>query len=402
MKISLQTARRLAVRSQGLAGDWPPSGKEGVATMIGRLGFVQIDTISVIQRAHHHTLWTRSSDYQPEMLHELQAHERRVFEYWVHAAAYLPMDHYRYYLTRMRTSAASQRTRHWLAENKGLVDEVLSRIRHEGPLGSSDFSPPEGFQRGTWWSRTPAKVTLEALSNMGTLMVSERRNFSRRYDLTERVLPGNIDAREPRPAELARFRALQSLDAHGLVTMRTRKRNPGGTAVDRAPLEEGLASGEVVAVEVEGLERPTHYALASELSSCIDVRPDEPRLHLLSPFDSLIIDRQRLQNLFSFDYRLECYTPRRKRRYGYYCLPILWGTEFVGRLDPKANRKERQLIVRSLHFEPTLQPDEQLLSALSSRIWDLADSNGCDVVLVEQVEPASLKANLLRVLHRAH
>ena len=161
MKISISTARKLAIRCQGLDAPWKlPKGKEGIAQVVECLGYVQIDTISVVQRAHHHTLWARRSDYTPQMLHELQAQDRRVFEWWGHAASYLPMRDYRYYLPRMRAFAESQKTRDWLGQNTQLVRDVVDRIRDEGPLGSSDFSAPEG-QRGSWWDWKPAKKAIQ-------------------------------------------------------------------------------------------------------------------------------------------------------------------------------------------------------------------------------------------------
>ena len=173
----MSTARKLAIGCQGLDAPWKlPKGKEGVAQVIERLGYVQIDTIAVVQRAHHHTLWSRRWDYTPQMLHELQAQDRRVFEWWGHAASYLPMCDYRYYLPRMRAFAERQKTRDWLGQNAQLVGDVVDRIRDEGPLGSSDFSAPEG-KRGSWWDWKPAKRALETLFNTGEMMVTERRNF---------------------------------------------------------------------------------------------------------------------------------------------------------------------------------------------------------------------------------
>jgi uncharacterized protein YcaQ len=194
VRISIARAQKLALHGQGLDGPWKlPAGKEGVAQTIERLGYVQIDTISVVERAHHHTLWSRRSDYGPGMLHELLAADRRVFEYWTHAASYLPMRDYRYYAGRMRSFASSDRARQFLADHAKLVREVLRRIRAEGALASADFAAPDGRKRGPWWDWKPAKAALETLFSMGELMVSRRRNFQRVYDLTERVLPAGIE-----------------------------------------------------------------------------------------------------------------------------------------------------------------------------------------------------------------
>ncbi|MBA7698532.1 hypothetical protein ES703_107210 [subsurface metagenome] len=191
-KISSALARRLPLHSQLLDGRTKlPKGKEGIAQAIEKLGYVQIDTIAVINRAHHHTLWTRRPDYSPAMLDELQAKDRRVFEYWGHAASYLPMKDYRYYIPRMRAFPWGDG---WIKRmherHKDVMKDVLERITKEGPLGSADFKAPDGKKRGAWWDWKPAKTALELLMWRGDLMVTERRNFQRIYDLTERVLPG--------------------------------------------------------------------------------------------------------------------------------------------------------------------------------------------------------------------
>ena len=221
--LSLRSARRIAFRAQLLDGKGRfPSGKKGVARTIEKLGYVQIDTISVIERAHHHTLWTRRQDYDPRMLHELQAVDRRVFEYWGHAASYLPISDYRYYLPLKRDyrNPRSKWTRQMLEKHGHLMDSVLERIRVEGPLGSRDFEPPPGIKRGTWWDWKPRKTALELLFWRGDLMVRERRNFQRLYDLTERVLPPETDTRIPDEDELGRFLVRRALSAHGVARER--------------------------------------------------------------------------------------------------------------------------------------------------------------------------------------
>ena len=392
MKISMSTARKLVIRCQGLDAPWKlPKGKEGVAQVIERLGYVQIDTISVVQRAHHHTLWSRRSDYTPQMLHELQAQDRRVFEWWGHAASYLPMCNYRYYLPRMRAFAEGQKTRDWLEQNAQFVRDVVRRIRDEGPLGSSDFSTPEG-KRGPWWDWKPAKRALETLFNTGEVMVTERRNFQRIYDLTERVLPAGTDTTEPGEDENARFAIHRVLGGRGFASVDSMRHTAG---VSEA-MEELVDSGEVVPVEISGLDDEQYYALARNMEEASKRR--RRRLHILSPFDNLVIGRQRLRTLFGFDYRLECYLPAAKRQYGYFSLPVLWGKEFVGRLDSKADRKKRTFIVRKMVFEPGFKDYERLLPALAERLQAFATFNGCERIVVEKVAPDKAKSPFIREL----
>ena len=402
MKISASTARQLAIMCQGLDDQWKlPDGKEGVALTIERIGYVQIDTIAVIQRAHHHTLWSRRSDYTPQMLHELQSQDRRIFEYWRHAASYLPLCDYRYYLSRMRATAEKDETRQWFEQNSQLVQDVIKRIREEGALGSADFSSER--KRGSWWNWKPAKKALEMLFSTGTLMITERRNFHRIYDLKERVLPAGTDTSEPEPSELARFAVRRMLAGLGIVAdgdMRwgISKREDIAEAID-----ELINLGEVTPVEIEELNDKVYYSLTEKLEEATKQSQSQKLLHILSPFDNLVIWRGRLKKLFDFEYKLECYLPAAKRRYGYFCLPILWGEQFVGRLDPKADRKQNTFIVRKIVFESDFNDYDGLLPALAEKLCVFADFNGCERIVVEQAVPGKIKTSLVRELssHRS-
>ena len=404
MKISRHTARRMALTAQGLDGGWTlPEGKEGVARAVERLGYVQIDTIAVVERSHHKVLWTRCPDYAPEMLDELQSQDRRVFECWTHAASYAPMIHYRYYLRRMRASAQRERVRRWREENAGLIDYVLGRIREEGALASSDFEAPDDFEPGTWWNWKPAKSALEVLFDSGELMISGRRNFQRLYDLRERVLPDWVDTTEPSLEEEHRFRVCEALRAQGIAARRDLRHGGQSMAVLERTLNELQEAGEVAALEVEGLKEP-HYALVDTLEKIETegaLEMNDGTLPLLSPFDNAIIWRDRLTRLFDFEYSLECYVPRDKRRYGYFTLPILWGERFIGRLDPKADRKTCALIVRNLVLEPDVKDPGALMPALAVRLHEYAAFNGCARVIVEATDPPRLREVLTRALDAA-
>ena len=395
-RITMATARRLFLACQGLDG----AAAESAECTVERLGYVQIDTIAVVQRAHHHTLWSRRGPggYDPAMLHELQAVSRRVFEYWTHAASYVPMNHYRYYVPRMRGWADSPRARAFLDQNAPLVREVTARIRAEGPLRSADFKAPPGRKPGPWWDWKPAKHALEMLFSTGEFMVTERRNFQRIYDLAERVLPAGLDTTPPPRREIARFGVRRALKACGFADVA--KIRWGWGYGDQVPgaIEELVASGEVVPVRVAGLGDTRQYCLTADLDRVQRRRRRAKRLHILSPFDNLVIDRRRLKAVFGFDCKLECYTPAAKRKYGYFCLPILWGDEFIGRLDPKADRKRRTLIVRKLMFEPDVAVGEPLLAALAAGLAEFAAFNDCDRVVVERTRPTKLRAAVRRAM----
>jgi uncharacterized protein len=402
-KISLATARRLALHCQGLDGSWQtsgaglfdplPPGKEGAAQVFERLGYVQIDTIHIIQRAHHHVIWSRFPGYQPEMLHSLLAEDHRAFEGWAHAAAYLPMTDFRFDAARKDGGTLWPGQKSWLQEHQEVIDHVLARIREEGALGTSDFAAPDGFVGGSWWSGwKPAKRALEVLFDTGAIMVSERRNFQRIYDLRERVAPNGGVYVKPDSDEIDDFIIRRSVGSLGVLPLREIKwwaRERPSTE----SLERWVESGLVTPVELAGAEGELWYAWTAALESVGDPPVSNPAsgLHILSPFDNLIIRRQWMERLFhGFQYRLECYLPRAKRQYGYFCLPILLGDRFIGRVDAKADRKPRTLILRQLVFEPEFDAYEEALPLLAERLVEFARFNDCDTLAVEHVEPSKV------------
>lgn len=388
-------ARRLPLACQGLDGRWNlPRGKEGAAQVVERLGYVQIDTIAVVERAHHHTLWARCPDYEPAQLDQL-LRERQVFEYWAHAASYLPMSDFRFYFQEMQWYGQSEEVRRWRRNNRKLVDEVLKRIRDEGPLRSADFDSPTK-RRGSWWHWKPAKQVLERLFNAGELMVTERRNFQRVYDLRERVLPPEVDLTPPSAEERAAFSVRRALATGALVVDLPNWRVDTHSAEAREVLEALVDSGEATAFRVRGWEEPG-YVLTESLAA---IRRRSKRLHLLCPFDNLLIDRRRTRQLFDFDYKLECYTPAAKRRWGYFCLPLLWGVEFIGRLDAKADRKAQTLIVKKLMFEPDFAAHQRALPALAKKLKQFAAFNRCGSLKIEETDPNKMRAPLRRELNR--
>jgi uncharacterized protein YcaQ len=381
-EVSLAEARRIVLRAQGLDRAAPfGGGAQGVLRAIEHLGYVQIDTISVVERAHHHVLWSRVPDYRPSMLHELQARDRKVLEYWSHAASYLPFSDYRYCLPRMHAYANGQR--HWFARNRKIMAFVLDRIRAEGPLQAKDFEAPEGKRSGPWFDWKPTKRALEQHFIQGSLMIRERRGFQKVYDLPERVLPAGIDTTMPTAGEMARYLIRQALRSHGLTLepeMRYLRKN-AQTAVKRA-LAEMEESGEIERVRVEGCGE--HYVLAGALEWAHANAADHVRI--LSPFDNLVIQRRRLKRLFGFDYQIECYVPEPKRKHGYFVLPVLWGDRMVARIDAKAERAERVLRVVSQHLEPGLAVRERarLKAELKRELEVFAAFNGCEKVALRR------------------
>ncbi|MEM1084896.1 MAG: crosslink repair DNA glycosylase YcaQ family protein [Verrucomicrobiota bacterium] len=379
-QVSKGQARRMALAA-GLRSSG--RGKQAVLNTIEHLGYVQIDTISVIERAHHHVLWSRQPGYRPEFLDELLAKDRSVFEHWAHAVAYLPMRDYRYYLAsfeafRKPPTAKWQKER--MARAKPLLKPVLKRIEEEGPLSSRDFEDGRS-KKGNWWDWKPAKVALEVLFLQGRIMVSERRGFQRVYDLSERVLPEGIDLSEPDEGERAEYQIRRALTAMGLAREAEIAkclelcRRPA----IRAGLERLVATGEVVELAVKGVEGETYHALAETLHS--SAGPKTPgKVRILSPFDNLTIQRERMRLLFDFDYTIECYVPEKKRRYGYFACPVLWKNRLAARIDMKADRKSGTLLVKGLHHEASLADRSGFDQALEPALADFARFNGCSSI----------------------
>jgi uncharacterized protein len=401
VEIPLETVRRLALHCQGLDGARPVApGKEGVAGVIERLGYVQIDTIHVIQRAHHHVLWSRCPDYAPDMLHALLAEDRAVFEWWTHAASYIPMSDFRFYAPRMGERMLSDRQKAWRDEHREVFDAVMQRIREEGALGTADFEAPEGFRGGTWWNGwKPAKRALDVLFDLGEVAVSERRNFQRIYDLRERVIPEGADVPAPDRAEIQDYVIRRSVGSLGALPEKE-IRWWGRTRATETALQHAVEAGLITPVRVEGRGDEPWYAWTEALGAVDGSPVSPPRLHTLSPFDNLIIRRYWLEPVFGFRYRLECYTPSNKRQYGYFALPILWGDRFVGRVDTKADRSTGTLLVRQLTFESDFDAYDDVLPALARELQAFAAFNGCESVAVEMVSPEAPHVPLVTALER--
>ncbi len=321
---------------------------------LSRIGWAQIDTISVVERAHHHVLWSRDRAYRPLVLAELEREPRLAFEYWAHAAAYLPMEDYRYCLPRMKRIAAQGHE--WFPTDDRVVGWVRDRIRAEGPLRSQDFQSDGA--RGPWWDWKPAKAALEFLFQSGELMVASRPGFQKLYDLSERVLPSGTDTRFPTDGEMADWYVGRAARGLGVFTRRDvaymRKDALGGIkeALARAVeskllLEAAVEDGAKARAATRSWVSADLYGLSSRtVATRLAKRP----VRILSPFDNLVIDRARCLRVTGLDYTIECYVPAAKRVFGYFALPVFWKGLPVGLLDCKAERKQGVVRVRRSEF----------------------------------------------------
>jgi uncharacterized protein YcaQ len=382
-------ARRVALAAQGLAAPAPAAraGPARLRATLERLGAIQIDSINVVARSHELVLAARAGPHDRTAFDRLVYRRRAGFEYWGHAASFLPIDRFRLCLPRMRRLAAS--TRGWWVDvrqrNQHLYGPVLERIRAEGPLAASAFRDADGPRRGSWWDWAPAKHVLEDLFDCGTLLVHDRVNFERRYDLAERVLPPGVDTAEPTAAEAALELTLLAAAHLGVGTAADladyyRLR----TADAKAALAEAVGSGLLQEVAVQGWDRPAYLLPGTRVPR----RVAHPAV-LLSPFDSLVWSRERTERLFGFRYRLEVYVPAGKRVHGYYTMPVLAGGRLVARVDPKHDRQAGRLLLRGLHLEPDADPVEAV-AATAAAAGRLADHLGAARVEAGDAMPLPL------------
>jgi uncharacterized protein len=377
ISLSFDEARKIILHSQGLPKKSSNKGKNALLAIIENMGYVQIDTISVVERAHHHSLYNRVAGYQPEQLAELQQN-KQIFEYWAHAAAYLPMCDYRFSLLRKHAIAGGEK--HWHNRDSKLMASILQRITAEGPLQAKDFEHGPKPKNSGWWDWKPAKKALEQLFMEGELMVVARQGFQKVYDLTERALPSTIDSTLPSNEEYYHFLVRRFLRANGLATTAEIAYLLKGV---KAPLtrfcDQLVEDGELIKIK---LGQQQYFALPNVED--LLARPlSRNKVSILSPFDNLLIQRKRTQALFGFDYQIECYVPEAKRQYGYFSLPLLWGTEFAGRMDAKMERKTGIFHIHHLHIETRRL--EQFLPVFAEALFQFMAFNRARSLLVHRV-----------------
>ncbi|TQI79937.1 hypothetical protein FHU10_5213 [Serratia fonticola] len=394
--ISLSSARALHLAAQGLLSPLKRQARpDDVVAAIERMGLLQIDTISVVARSPYLVLFSRLGDYQPAWLEQALA-DRKLFEYWAHEACFIPIDDFGLLRHRMLQPQAMgwKYSQEWVQKHQLAIDELLQHIEARGPVRSADFSAEKKGANG-WWDWKPEKRHLEVLFTSGRLMVAERRNFHRVYDLTERLLPEWNDDVHALPQEMAQQKMLSRscrylgiFKAEWLADYYRLKR-----VAPKKLLETLLQQGEILPVLVEGLEGEfyVHQSLAAELDLAEQGRLKSTVTCLLSPFDPVVWDRRRALELFNFDYRLECYTPKEKRQYGYFTLPLLQRGELIGRVDAKMHRKQGVFEVISFHLESGIKLGKQRCHDIRQAITRTAKWHGAQQVSLGDV-PASLAA----------
>jgi uncharacterized protein len=378
--------------------------KADVLEAIRRMRVLQIDTINVVARSPYLVLFSRLGPYEPRWLEELLA-EGALFEYWAHEASFLPIEDYPLFRHRMIDPGGLgwKYSHAWVEKHRADVERVRAHIRENGPVRSAELgSRPPGA--AGWWGWKPEKRALETLFTAGELMIARRENFQRVYDLRERVLPDWDDARLPTVDEVEHQLVLRSVEALGIATaawvgdyFRAKRRG----AAER--VRALAAAGELREVIVDGW-RDVAYVHPSRSRLFDDAAAGGLRPTLttfLSPFDPLVWDRTRAAEVFGFDYRLECYTPAPKRRYGYFVLPLLRRGRLVGRMDAKAHRSTGEFEVKVLYLEPGVKPAEALARDVARALLELAKWHRTPDVAVRRTDPTAFRAVLERSLAEA-
>ena len=393
-------ARRLFLSRQRLTGLRPAAaGPDEVMAAVTDLASLQLDPISVVARSHLLVLWSRLGPYDPADVEALLWRERRLFEYWTHAAAIVCIEDLPIHSLLMRRYpsdryAHNRRLRDWLAANQGLRRSILRQLRASGPLPTRDLEDraQTSWESSGWTAGRNVDRMLDVLWTQGRVMVAGRQGQQRVWDLAERWLPPWAPTRRPPERAVVRLAVQRSLRALGVATARdidrhfTAGRYPGLTAVLAGLERDGRV--ERVRVADDGTEwAGPWYVHADDLPLLerLEAGDWRPRTTLLSPFDNLIIDRERTQRLFGFHFRMEIYVPRAARRYGYYVLPVLHGDRLIGRVDPAMDRRRGRLVVTAVHAEPDAPAAAG--PAVAAALEDLAAFLGADRVELRQPPP---------------
>src|SRR5215472_9127203 len=347
--LSKLEARRLWIGAQRLDVPSPfGAGPRAVADAVAHLGYVQIDTINVIERCHHHILWTRIPDYRRADLRQAQSVDKSVFEYWTHALAYVPSTDFRFFVSDMRLH---RRAGHkWFASVKPADTRKVMRLLRLGALSIRDIEDDVLTEKEHLWaSRKPSKRALQLAFYCGDVTISERNGMLKTYELMGRHFGWDKSPRAATTGEIAAYLLDRALRSQGVVSLDSicHLNAPSKKAVRRA-IENRVRRGELVAVALEGAGKQEHWTAPASLETSGE--GTNGLVHILSPFDPLIIQRKRTHLVFDYEHRFEAYVPKEKRKFGYFALPVLVGEDIVAALDLKTDRKKGKLLLQKWNW----------------------------------------------------
>jgi uncharacterized protein len=382
LTVTRDDVKQLSVYKQGLHQRPESNTQDDLTAIIQRIGLLQLDSISVVARSHYLVMLARAGLYNCDELDHLLT-DGFLFESWAHAACQIPMAHYPYFHARIQEKQLKESKWHIDKlgdESEAIIGHVLETVRENGAMSSKDFKH-DRKEAGGWWNWKPTKIALEYLFDRGELMVSYRQKFQRYYDLTERVLTDKNLTLDKTLDDYHNWAVEQGLRHVGIGTLnhiadyfRLHKKRT-------TDIIQGMVNnGEVTPIEVIDWQKPA-YIHSDDLPVLEQIQAGDhaPQLTLfLSPFDNLFWNRDRDEMLWDFYYRIEVYTPKPKRVYGYYVLPILHKGELVGRIDPKIDRKKKHLIIHALHLEDKTHVTDDLTQGLITAIEEFMAFHACE------------------------
>lgn len=383
-----RAARRLFLHRHALA-EAPTGAASGtaLADLIHRIGFVQIDSINTLARAHHMILFSRRQSYKPQALKTLMETDRALWEHWTHDASILPIGYHPIWQHRFERNAVRMQAnwKKWFRDGyEDQLETILRRVQADGPVSTSDVGQGEVRGKGGWWDWHPSKTALEWLWHTGQLAISRRDGFQKVYDLPERVIPAPHRSPPPDEASMIGWANSTALDNLGFADAAELRAYWHTLRPDEAKTwaKAALARGEIIEVEIEGAQgqRKRSFARPDVLDQAAAAPEPTNRLRLLSPFDPALRDRNRAEFLFGFFYRIEVFVPEAKRQYGYYVFPLLEGDRLIGRIDVKAFRDESVLRVKGFWPEAGVRLTAARLTKLDAELRRWASFAGCDRV----------------------
>jgi uncharacterized protein YcaQ len=392
MKLTQESVRLAMLAAQGLLS--PPAApptKDDLLPIIREMGYLQIDTIHAVRRSHHLVLWSRLGDIEPDWIFQIQA-EGKLFEYYAHALCYLPIEDYPIFRSMiLYDDRTGNDWKKWADENQDIVEKVRTVLMEKGPMCSADFESERIFSG--WGSIKAEKLALSRMFSTGEVMVPFRKKFQRYYDFRERVLPDWDDTDLPDVETARKALLLRTVSALGVA-----RQDWAATYYyfKKTGIPEVLsylvAEGQLHLEEVEGWELPVyiHPDRMNLVKAAVQGKLKPQHTTLLSPFDPLVSDRERTHDVFNFDYTMESFLPAKDRKYGYFCLPILHQGKLVGRLDPKAHRKQKKLEIKKIYLEPGVALDDDLVDALRDTLTAFTAWHELETLEITDADPPEL------------
>jgi len=347
MKLTKPQARAIWLKSCGLHKRSPfKAGASAAQACIEQLGYVQIDTINVIERAHHHILYSRIPNYKKSDLHQLQTVDKTIFEYWAHALAFLPTQSFRFYIPEM-LDMKKNRNRWFAQVSAAEMKKVLSLIKKSGAISIRDIKDDVLVEKEhEWASKKPSKRALQLGFYQGDLVIAERDGMLKKYELTKRHFNWSSLPKAATATEVLNYRLDKALRSQGLVDLNSTCHNrPSQKKKMQQLIEERIQTEDLTETSVEG---KTYFVRPEDIN--LRIKIDTELVHILSPFDPLVIQRKKTEQIFDYKHIFEAYVAINKRIYGYFCLPVLVGDRFVALLDLKTDREKNRLLVQGWHW----------------------------------------------------